>query len=161
MASGGIIPGVISCVTSGFIGALGLWMLSRCATRTPHRRASFFAVSKITFPSAAVFFDAAIAIKCFGVSIRSVIYSTLTAFSAHSVSTFANSYLIIIKGLMPAVVRSFYHVYTAPDVDPPAWAVSGHVWIFIFLAFLAPLCFLDRLDSLRHTSYVALFSVCE
>lgn len=138
MASGGIIPGAITCITSGCIGALGLWMLSRCATRTPHRRSSFFAVSKITFPSAAVFFDAAIAIKCFGVSI---------------------SYLIIIKGLMPAVVRSFYHVFTAPDVNPPWWAVSGHLWIMIFLAFLAPLCFLHRLDSLRHTSYVALFSV--
>ncbi|KAG8703407.1 hypothetical protein FRC08_002857 [Ceratobasidium sp. 394] len=138
MASGGIIPGALTCITSGCIGALGLWMLSRCATRTPHRRSSFFAVSKITFPSAAVFFDAAIAIKCFGVSI---------------------SYLIIIKGLMPAVVRSFYHVFTAPDVNPPWWLVSGHVWIFIFLAFLAPLCFLHRLDSLRHTSYIALFSV--
>ncbi|KAH7335150.1 vacuolar amino acid transporter 5 [Rhizoctonia solani] len=138
MASGGILPGVVTCITSGCIGALGLWMLSRCATRTPHRKSSFFAVSKITFPSAAVFFDAAIAIKCFGVSI---------------------SYLITIKGLMPAVVRSFYHVFTAPDVNPPWWAVSGHVWIFVFLAFLAPLCFLHRLDSLRHTSYVALFSV--
>ncbi|KAJ1306937.1 hypothetical protein OPQ81_007918 [Rhizoctonia solani] len=138
MASGGILPGVVSCITSGCIGALGLWMLSRCATRTPHRRSSFFAVAKLTFPSAAVFFDAAIAIKCFGVSI---------------------SYLIIIKGLMPAVVRSFYHVFTAPDVNPPWWAVSGHVWIIVFLAFLAPLCFLHRLDSLRHTSYVALFSV--
>jgi hypothetical protein len=75
--------------------------------------------------------------------------------------TFSNSYLIIIKGLMPAVVRSFYHVFTAPGVNPPWWAVSGHVWIVVFLAFLAPLCFLHRLDSLRHTSYVALFSVCE
>ncbi|CAE6382011.1 unnamed protein product [Rhizoctonia solani] len=135
MASGGILPGVVTCITSGCIGALGLWMLSRCATRTPYRKSSFFAVSKITFPSAAVFFDAAIAIKCFV------------------------SYLIIIKGLMPAVVRSFYHVFTAPDVNPPWWAVSGHVWIMVFLAFLAPLCFLHRLDSLRHTSYVALFSV--
>ncbi|CUA68877.1 Vacuolar amino acid transporter 5 [Schizosaccharomyces pombe 972h-] [Rhizoctonia solani] len=138
MASGGILLGALTCLSSATIGALGLWMLSRCATRTPHRKSSFFAVSKITFPSAAVFFDAAIAIKCFGVSI---------------------SYLIIIKGLMPAVVRSFYHVFTAPDVNPPWWAVSGHVWIVVFLAFLAPLCFLDRLDSLRHTSYVALFSV--
>ncbi|KAF8739060.1 Transmembrane amino acid transporter protein, partial [Rhizoctonia solani] len=106
MASGGILPGVVSCITSGCIGALGLWMLSRCATRTPHR-----------------------------------------------------NYLIIIKGLMPAVVHSFYHVFTAPDVNPPWWAVSGHFWIMVFLAFLAPLCFLHRLDSLRHTSYVALFSV--
>ncbi|CAE6435883.1 unnamed protein product [Rhizoctonia solani] len=72
MASGGILLGALTCLSSATIGALGLWMLSRCATRTPHRKSSFFAVSKITFPSAAVFFDAAIAIKCFGVSIRQV-----------------------------------------------------------------------------------------
>ncbi|KAG9089407.1 hypothetical protein FRC07_012340, partial [Ceratobasidium sp. 392] len=97
-------------------------MLSRCATRTPHRRSSFFAVSKITFPAAAVFFDAAIAIKCFGVSI---------------------SYLIIIKGLMPAVVRSFYHVFTAPDVNPPwcyvaLFSVLYLVGIVIFCYFFPP-----------------------
>ncbi|ELU43692.1 vacuolar amino acid transporter 5 [Rhizoctonia solani AG-1 IA] len=122
MASGGILPGVVSCITSGCIGALGLWMLSRCATRTPHRKSSFFAVSKITFPSAAVFFDAAIAIKCFGVSI---------------------SYLIIIKGLMPAVVHSFYHVFTAPDVNPPWWAVSVAIYLHIpvYLVCIVIFCY--------------------
>jgi len=115
-----------------------LYLLSRCATYTPHRRSSFFAVAKLTFPNAAVFFDAAIATKCFGVSI---------------------SYLIIIKDLMPNVVRSLYHDLTSPDTEPPAWAVSGRIWITLFMAVLIPLCFLRRLDSLRHTSYVALFSV--
>lgn len=41
-----------------------------CATHTGHRRASFHTVSQLTFPSTSVFFDAAIGIKCFGVSIR-------------------------------------------------------------------------------------------
>lgn len=72
MASAGIIPGIITCIFSGSVAFLGLYLLSRCATRTPHRHASFFAVAQLTYPSAAVFFDLAIAIKCFGVSIRYV-----------------------------------------------------------------------------------------
>ena len=55
------------------MAGFGLYLLSLCAVKAPHRRASFFAVAELTFPRAAVFFDAAIAIKCFGVSIRCVI----------------------------------------------------------------------------------------
>ncbi|KDQ61388.1 hypothetical protein JAAARDRAFT_54767 [Jaapia argillacea MUCL 33604] len=138
MASAGIIPGIITCVFSGGVAAFGLWLLSLCAVHAPHRRASFFAVANLTFPKAAVFFDAAIAIKCFGVSI---------------------SYLIIIKGLMPNVVASLYHDLTSPSTNPPAWALSGRNWITLFMLVLVPLAFLRRLDSLRHTSYVALFAV--
>ena len=70
MASAGIIPTVLTCAMSGFVAAFGLYLLSLCAGHAPRRRASFFAIAQLTFPSAAVFFDAAIAIKCFGVSIR-------------------------------------------------------------------------------------------
>lgn len=70
MASAGIIPGILTCFSSGAIAALGLFFLSKCAAKAPHRRSSFFAVSQMTFPKAAVFFDAAVVIKCFGVSIR-------------------------------------------------------------------------------------------
>ncbi|TDL23915.1 hypothetical protein BD410DRAFT_786588 [Rickenella mellea] len=138
LASAGILPGMLTCVFSGSVAAFGLYLLSLCATHTPHRRSSFFAVSKLTFPNAAIFFDTAIAIKCFGVSI---------------------SYLIIIKSLMPNVVASLYHDLTGPDINPPDWTMSGRVWISLFMVFLIPLCFLRHLDSLRHTSYVALFSV--
>ena len=75
MASAGLIPGMITCVFSGFVGGFGLYLLSLCAAKAPHRRSSFFAVAEMTFPQAAVFFDAAIAIKCFGVSIRYVAIS--------------------------------------------------------------------------------------
>ncbi|TFK39871.1 transmembrane amino acid transporter protein-domain-containing protein [Crucibulum laeve] len=138
MASAGIIPGMITCVFSGCVAAFGLYLLSLCATKTQHRRASFHAVAQLTFPKAAVFFDAAIAIKCFGVSI---------------------SYLIIVKGLMPNVVASLYHDLTSPTTNPPAWALDGGNWISMFMVILIPLCFLRHLDSLRHTSYIALFSV--
>jgi amino acid permease len=70
MASAGIIPGIITCIFSGVVAAFGLYLLSLCAGYTHHRRSSFFAVAELTFPRAAVFFDAAIAAKCFGVSIR-------------------------------------------------------------------------------------------
>src|SRR6266403_887512 len=61
---------MLTCAFSGTVAAFGLYLLSACARHTPHRRSSFFAVATLTFPRAAVFFDAAIAIKCFGVSIR-------------------------------------------------------------------------------------------
>ncbi|RDB23312.1 Vacuolar amino acid transporter 5 [Hypsizygus marmoreus] len=138
MASAGIIPGIITCILSGSVAGFGLYLLSLCATQTPHRRSSFFAVAQLTFPKAAVFFDAAIAIKCFGVSI---------------------SYLIIVKGLMPNVVQSFYHVLTPPATNPPPWTLNGGNWITLFMIILVPLAFLRHLNSLRHTSYVALFSV--
>lgn len=73
MASAGMIPGIITCAFSGAVGGFGLYLLTRCARFTPHRRSSFFAVAQITFPQAAIFFDAAIATKCFGVSIRHVL----------------------------------------------------------------------------------------
>ena len=69
------------------------------------------------------------------------------------------SYLIITKSLMPNVVSSIYHNLTSPDTNPPEWALNGRIWISLFMLILVPLCFLRRLDSLRHASYVALFSV--
>lgn len=138
MASSGLIPGMITCVISGSIAAFGLYLLSLCATKTKHRHSSFHAVSQLTFPGAAVFFDAAIATKCFGVSI---------------------SYLIIIKGLMPNVVESLYHALTSESTNPPKWALEGRNWISFFMLILVPLSFFRQLNSLRHTSYIALFSV--
>ncbi|KIY71860.1 hypothetical protein CYLTODRAFT_389544 [Cylindrobasidium torrendii FP15055 ss-10] len=137
MASAGIIPGMLTCLLSGTVASFGLYLLSLCAAKTPHRKSSFFAVAQMTFPRAAVFFDAAIAIKCFGVSI---------------------SYLIIIKGLMPNVVESLFHDL-APNAHIPGWMLSGRNWIVLFMIPLVPLAFMKQLHSLRHTSYVAMFAV--
>lgn len=82
MASVGIIPGVFFIFLSALASGTGLYFLSRCAARTEGRHASFFAVSKLTWPKVSVLFDLAIAIKCFGVAV---------------------SYLIIIGDLMPQV----------------------------------------------------------
>ncbi len=155
MASAGLLPGVITCVMSGAVAAFGLHLLSVCATQTSHRRASFHAISQLTFPRAAVFFDLAIAIKCFGVSIRCVQQPNL---HIHVTEALSLSYLIIIKNLAPSVVKALYHVLS-PETVLPAWSTDGRTWISLFMLILAPLCFLRELNSLRHTSYVALFSV--
>jgi len=69
------------------------------------------------------------------------------------------SYLIIIKGLMPNVVETLYHDLTSEDTNPPEWALHEQNWLFVFLFILAPLSFLRHINSLRHTSYIALFAV--
>ncbi len=159
MASAGIIPGILTCFLSGAIAALGLFFLSKCAAKAPHRRSSFFAVSQMTFPKAAVLFDAAVVIKCFGVSIRCAIDPSCPCNQIVPELTegFYYSYLIILKSLMPSVVKALYHVLL--PYDPPEWALSGRIWISIFMVLLVPLCFLKSLHSLRHTSYIALFGV--
>jgi amino acid permease len=53
--------------------------------------------------------------------------------------------------------EGLYHVLLPHD--PPEWALSGRIWISIFMVPLVPLCFLRSLHSLRHTSYTALFAV--
>lgn len=69
-----------------------------------------------------------------------------------------SSYLIIIKGLASSVLKSIFHVMS-PSTDLPDWSLDGRVWVTIFMFILAPLCFLRKLDSLRHTSYIAVISV--
>ena len=68
----GILLGVFVIIWSGLCSAFGLYLQTRCARYLERGSASFFALSQLTYPNAAVLFDAAIAIKCFGVSVRYV-----------------------------------------------------------------------------------------
>ncbi|RUS15366.1 transmembrane amino acid transporter protein-domain-containing protein [Endogone sp. FLAS-F59071] len=139
IASVGLIPGIFVIIYSALASGLGLYFLSRAAARTEGRHASFFAISKLTWPSLAVLFDAAIAIKCFGVSI---------------------SYLIIIGDLMPEVVISFFG--KAPKDDDPYmdYLTDRRFWITVLMAsIIVPISFFRKLDSLRYTSLIALFAV--
>ncbi|KAJ2777952.1 hypothetical protein H4R18_004881 [Coemansia javaensis] len=130
MASLGLVFGSLVIVLSACTSGLGLYLLSRCARRTSGRDASFFAVSKLTYPRAAVFFDAAIAVKCFGVSI---------------------SYLIIFGDLMP-------EISDALGIEA-ALLQSRTFWISFAIVALAPLAFQRRLDALKYTSFTALLAV--
>ncbi|KAJ1910404.1 hypothetical protein IWQ60_010676 [Tieghemiomyces parasiticus] len=148
LASVGLLLGSGIVIFSACASSLGLYLLSRCARLTDGRNASFFTVSQLTYPKASLFFDLAIAIKCFGVSI---------------------SYLIIFGEVMPQVVAAIAelepkNVMTHLQVDPhPSMLLhmltSRHFWVTAAMVILTPLSFLRRLDSLRYTSMVALMAL--
>jgi amino acid permease len=77
-----LIPGFFIILYAGCTAGLGLYFLARCAEKVGGRTASFSSLSKLTWPKLGIFFDMAIAIKCFGVAV---------------------SYLIILGDLMPQV----------------------------------------------------------
>jgi amino acid permease len=129
----GIMLGVFLIVWSGLCSAFGLYLQSRCARYLDRGTSSFFALSQITYPNAAVLFDLAIAVKCFGVGV---------------------SYMIIIGDLMPGVVLGFND---AAEQIP--YLVDRYFWITAFMLLVIPLSFLRRLDSLKYTSIVALVSI--
>ncbi|KAL2809566.1 transmembrane amino acid transporter protein-domain-containing protein [Aspergillus granulosus] len=129
----GIVLGTFVILWSGVTAGFGLYLQSRCAQYLDRGSASFFALSQITYPNAAVIFDAAIAIKCFGVGV---------------------SYLIIIGDLMPGVVQGF--VGGEPAFD---FLVDRHFWVTAFMLIIIPLSYLRRLDSLKYTSVAALVSI--
>lgn len=93
---------------------------------------SFSALSELTVPSARVWFDLAIALKCFGVSI---------------------SYLMVFGSLAPRVVTSFL------GDSAPAVLVDRQLWITFAIVVLTPIAFLKSFTALRHTSYIALIAV--
>ncbi|KAG6040819.1 hypothetical protein E4U41_006990 [Claviceps citrina] len=129
----GIMLGVLLVMWSGVTAAFGLYLQSKCARYLDRGTASFFALSQITYPQASVIFDAAIAIKCFGVGV---------------------SYMIIIGDLMPGVMLGFNS-----QAERIPYLVDRHFWITAFMLLVIPLSFLRRLDSLKYTSLVALVSI--
>lgn len=107
MSHMGILLGIFVIVWSGIASSFGLYLQSQCARYLERGHSSFFALSQITYPNAAVVFDAAIAIKCFGVGV---------------------SYLIIIGDLMPGVIRGFHE-----GADAVPFLVDRHFWITVFM----------------------------
>ncbi|KAI9209651.1 vacuolar amino acid transporter 5 [Polychytrium aggregatum] len=129
----GLLLGVLIILFSAFASGFGLLLLSICAAKLGGRQSSFFSIASVTYPSAAIYFDFAIAIKCFGVSI---------------------SYLVITGSLMPKVVDGFF-----PLLDSASAWRTKELWIVIGLLIVTPFCFAKRLDSLRYTSALALGAV--
>src|SRR6266699_6831109 len=107
MSHMGVMLGVIIILWSGLTSAFGLYLQARCARYLDPGSSSFFALSQMTYPNAAVVFDAAIAIKCFGVGV---------------------SYLIIIGDLMPGVVRGFNE-----GAGALPFLVDRHFWVTVFM----------------------------
>lgn len=127
----GIVFGIFLIIWSALTSSFGLYLQTKVSKYTDQQTAvSFFSLSQLTYPSLSVIFDAAIAIKCFGVGI---------------------SYLVIIGDLMPKIVETL-------NIETPLLN-HRNFWISVFMLFVAPLLFLRKLDSLKYTSIVALFSV--
>ncbi|KAH7551193.1 hypothetical protein BM1_10067 [Bipolaris maydis] len=129
----GIFLGIFVIAWAGTTAGFGLYLQTRCARYIDRGHVSFATLSQMTYPNLSILFDAAIAIKCFGVAV---------------------SYLIIIGDLMPGVVRGF-----APGAAHMAFLVDRQFWITAFMLVVIPLSFLRRLDSLKYTSIIALFSI--
>ncbi len=107
MSNMGVTLGTLVILWSGLTSGFGLYLQTRCARYLDRGSASFFALSQITYPNAAVLFDAAIAVKCFGVGV---------------------SYLIIIGDLMPGVVLGF-----ARDGGGAEFLLDRRFWITAFM----------------------------
>lgn len=107
MSHMGVVLGVSVILLSGLTAGFGLYLQTRCARYLERGSASFFALSQITYPNVAVLFDAAIAVKCFGVGV---------------------SYLIIIGNLMPGVARGFDE-----RADQLPFLVDRHFWVTAFM----------------------------
>ena len=107
MSHMGIVLGTAVIIWSSLTAGFGLYLQTRCARYLDRGYSSFFALSQITYPNAAVVFDAAIAIKCFGVGV---------------------SYLIIIGDLMPGVVQGF-----TSNVGGLAFLLDRHFWVTGFM----------------------------
>ncbi|KAG4108606.1 hypothetical protein H8356DRAFT_1616915 [Neocallimastix lanati (nom. inval.)] len=131
-AAVGLYFGILSILVFGCGALFGLWLLTRCATYTG-RNSSFFSLSMITFPQASIFFDLAISIKCFGVSV---------------------SYLIIVGDLMPIVTIGLF-----PSIPFNSILLTREFWITIAVITIIPLAFMRKLDSMRHTSFISLLAV--
>ena len=127
----GVLMGVLIIIFAGCTSGIGLYFLSRCALRIERGHSSFFAVAKRTYPEAAIVFDSAIAIKCFGTH-----RLDLPVFDGISWLTqvlgVAVSYLIIIGDLMPQVVGSIF-----PSAKSMPFLLDRQFWI---TAFMYPEC---------------------
>ncbi|KAM7187157.1 Transmembrane amino acid transporter domain containing protein [Naviculisporaceae sp. PSN 640] len=134
MSHFGVALGVVLILWCGLTSAFGLYLQSRCARYMETGKASFFALSQLTYPGFGIVFDLAIAVKCFGVSI---------------------SYLIIIGDLMPAIAKAL-------GSEGTGWVFldDRRFWITLFfLVFIIPSSFPKKLESLKYASMIALFSI--
>lgn len=129
----GIVFGSLLILWSALTSAFGLYLQNKVAKYTQQQNAvSYFSLCQLTYPQLSIIFDGAIAIKCFGVGV---------------------SYLVVIGDLMPKIMESC-------NVPAESLFMHRNFWISVFVAVIvAPLSYLKKLDSLKYTSVVALFSV--
>lgn len=142
LAQNGLVFGCGLILWSSLTSAFGLYLQNKVAKYANQRgTVSYFSLAQLTYPKLSILFDSAISIKCFGVGV---------------------SYLVVIGDLMPKIMETI-------GVNAEAASASGKMalvlmhrnfWITVFMvAIVAPLSYLKKLNSLRYTSFIALFSV--
>lgn len=132
----GIVLGLFVIALSAVSSSLGLYLQGKCSKYVVNGEASFFALAQLTYPQLSVVFDAAIAIKCFGVGV---------------------SYLVVVGDLMPKIAQS---LVSESVLYRHEWLLERNFYITVSMcAIIVPLCFLKQLDSLKYASMVALSSV--
>jgi len=112
----------------GGASTTALILLSECGDAVG-RPATFNAVAERAIPGSAVLFDAAIAIKCFGV---------------------ATSYLVVVGDSVPKAMVAF---------GLEGLWLQRRLWVLVSLGLAAPLAYMPRITALRHTSLAALSCV--
>lgn len=126
----GLLPAILMLLFCGMCSMVGLLLQARIAKYGPLKKVSFFTLAQVVNPALSVVFDAAIAIKCFGVGV---------------------SYMIVVGDLMPKIWG---------QVSNSHLLQSRGFNITIIMAFVVgPLCFMRSLNSLRYASMVAIGSV--
>jgi amino acid permease len=117
----GYLVGTLLISFFAMLAWTGLHLLSEAADLAG-RPSCFNRVANAAVPGGGVFFDLAIAIKCFGV---------------------ATSYLIVVGDNLPRAMDGFG--VTAPLL------LQRRTWILVSLLAAGPLAFMRRLSALRHT----------
>ncbi|CAG99348.1 amino acid transporter [Kluyveromyces lactis] len=126
----GLILGLSMIIFCGLCSSTGLYLQSYVSKYVPPGHASFFTLCRLTRPELSVVFDAAIAVKCFGVGV---------------------SYLVVVGDLLPQIMSTF---------TTHGWLLSRQFHITaVTLIIVTPLCFIKKLDSLRYTSSIAITAV--
>lgn len=127
----GLVYGVAMILFCGICSTVTLLIQSKVAKYAPEKgMASFFSLTQVIDKNLSVVFDLAIAIKCLGVGI---------------------SYLIVVGDLLPQIAGSFtdHHLLLNRNF---------HITLVIIFV-VTPLCLMKKLNSLRHTSTLAIVSV--
>jgi len=125
----GVIPTIIFTIISGYFATTGLVLLTVCS-QVLGRSADMSKLASVTFPYARFFVDLAVFAKCFGVSL---------------------SYIIIAKQLIPSITSLLptQHIFPLPP----------KMSLLIFLGFAGPFAYFNKLDKLKYTSFVGIFSI--
>ena len=132
LRSTGWLVGCIVMLATWCGSLVGQSLLFKCAFRAGGRHTSWYSLARRSYTWLPVLVDAAIAFKCIGVSV---------------------SYMIVMRTLMPAALRTF-------GVAADSWAASKTFWIVVVGAFVVlPLTSLKNIDALKYSSALGLVAV--